>query len=443
MKRVLLIAYYFPPLGGGGVQRPLQWARHLPPQGWLPTVLTVETGYWSSRDESGLARIPSDVEVVRTPFISAVTLRERARKLLPGRHDTWQARAQPAGEQAAPTLRSRMVEAVKPLWQTPDEFFGWYPFAVREAKKLLEARRFDAVITTAPPFTCHWIGRRLRKDGGPPWVCDFRDAWTRMPEYPHTNPVQLAIERRMERAVLKCADRILTTTEPTAADFAEIYPPIGARTHVLPNGYDPDLFDFSKPSPYTKGDKLRFVFSGTQLLGQSIERFLAALGGWVIKHPDASPQVELVYAGPEGDRVKQAAERTGTSELVSSLGYLPHREVVQLQQSADVLLYLGYSPEACSSVVPGKLYEYLAARRPLLALTHPGPSAQRIERARAGWVVDPESEEMLHRTLDEIRQRWREGTLTCEGDLGWIERHFSRKRQSEQLAAILNELSPL
>ncbi|MEW6778148.1 MAG: glycosyl transferase family 1, partial [Bdellovibrionota bacterium] len=83
MKKVLIIAYYFPPLGGGGVQRPLQWVRYLPENGWLPTVLTVEEGYWSSRDEEGLRRIPPEVRVIRTPYLSAVTLRNRLLKTSP------------------------------------------------------------------------------------------------------------------------------------------------------------------------------------------------------------------------------------------------------------------------------------------------------------------------------------------------------------------------
>ncbi|MCB0221700.1 MAG: glycosyltransferase, partial [Chrysiogenetes bacterium] len=383
MKQLLLIAYYFPPLGGGGVQRPLQWVRHLPAQGWMPTVLTVEAGYWSSRDESGLARIPPEVRVVRTPYISAVSLRERARKLLPARSTE---NALAPENDAAPersALRRGIVDAVKPLWQTPDEFFGWYPFAVRAARRLLSEQRFHAVLTTAPPFTCHWIGRNLRMRGGPPWVCDFRDAWTRMPDYPHTNPLQLAIERSMEHAVLRRADCILTTTEPTARDFAEIHPPIAPRTHVIPNGYDPELYDFSGPDLYQRCEKLRFVFTGTQLLGQDLARFAQSLRTWIGTDSEKAASVRVTYAGSEGSALKSAAG--DATALIEELGYLPNLEIAPLQQRADVLLYLGYEPNACESVVPGKLYEYLAARRPVLALTHPGPAAQWIERARAGW----------------------------------------------------------
>lgn len=441
MKQLLLIAYYFPPLGGGGVQRPLQWVRHLPAQGWMPTVLTVEAGYWSSRDEGGLARIPPEVRVVRTPYISAVSLRERARKLLPAR-STENALAPENGttpERSA--LRRGIVDAAKPLWQTPDEFFGWYPFAVRAARRLLAAQRFHAVLTTAPPFTCHWIGRNLRMRGGPPWVCDFRDAWTRMPNYPHTNPVQLAIERSMERAVLRRADCILTTTEPTARDFAKIHPPIAQRTHVIPNGYDPELFDFSRPSSYQRGEKLRFVFTGTQLLGQDVGRFVGSLREWIGNDREKTESVRISYAGSEGDALRQAAG--DAAELIEDLGYLPNLDVASLQQCADVLLYVGYDPDASRSVVPGKLYEYLAARRPMLAITHPGPAARWIERAGAGWVVQPDSSESLHATLDRIWAAWKNNALSCESDLEWIEAQFSRARQSAALARILDTLSPL
>ena len=322
MKHVLLIAYYFPPLGGGGVQRPLQWVRHLPAQGWMPTVLTVEAGYWSSRDETGLSRIPPEVRVVRTPYLSAVSLREQARRLLPARSPENIEAPSPETAPERSALRRNIVEAIKPLWQTPDEFFGWYPFAVRAARRLLAEQRFHALLTTAPPYTCHWIGRNLRRNGGPPWVCDFRDAWTRMPEYPHTNPVQLAIERRMERAVLRSADCILTTTEPTAHDFAEIHPPIAQRTHVIPNGYDPELFDFSQPPVYQRGEKLRFLFSGTQLYGQNVTRFLESISAWCDADTEKRGAVRLCYAGPEGEVVVEAARELGVDDLLENLGYL-------------------------------------------------------------------------------------------------------------------------
>ena len=262
-----------------------------------------------------------------------------------------------------------------------------------------------------------------------------------MPDYPHTNPVQLAIERGMERAVLRSADCILTTTEPTAAGFAEIHPPIAGRTHVIPNGYDPELFDFSQPSNYRRSEKLRFVFTGTQLLGQNVGHFAGSLREWIGNDREKAESVRISYAGSEGDALKQAAG--DAVDLIEDLGYLPNREIAALQQRADVLLYLGYDSAACASVVPGKLYEYLAARRPLLAITHPGPAAQWIERARAGWIVPPDSSETLHASLDRIWAAWKGDTLGCESDLEWIEARFSRKCQSVALAGILDRLSPL
>ena len=434
MRRVLLVTYYFPPLGGGGVQRPLQWVRELPAHGWLPTVLTVESGYWSSRDEAGLARIPPEIEVVRTPFLSAVTIRERMRG------GGGAATLAPATAPERSALRRAVVDAVKPLWQTPDEFLGWYPYAVRAGRKLLAAQRFDAILSTAPPFTTHLIGRALRKSSGLPWVTDFRDAWTRMPEYPHTNRIQLAIERAMERRVLTAADRILTTTEPTARDFAEILPSVAEKSHVIPNGYDPALFDFSAPSPYERGEKLRLLFTGTQLYGQHVARFLQSLASWCGNDAEKRDAVRLVYAGPESNAVRRAATASRSSNLLEDMGYLTNTELAEVQMRADVLLLIGYDRISNEKILPGKIFEYLGARRPILCLSHPGPRAQIVAESGAGIVASPDDPAALMAALDGIWREWRENRLDCGSDLVWIESRFSRARQAGALAGVLNSL---
>ncbi len=436
MKKVLIIAYYFPPLGGGGVQRPLQWARYLPENGWLPTVLTVEEGYWSSRDEEGLRRIPPEVRVVRTPYLSAVSLRNRLLKKasVPA--------ARPAEESpGAPPrsgLRRWLVNRARFLWQTPDEFLGWYPYAVRAGRRLLSEEKFDAVLTTAPPFTAHWIGRALRKGGGPPWIADFRDAWTKMPGYDH-NALQLAIERPMEKSVLRWADAVFATTETTAEDFRALASIPGGRLHTLPNGYDPELY--GKDVSNSPDKILRFVFTGTQILGQDAVRFLKTLHQWTAQNSGRRKFIRFQYAGPEGASLKAAAERMGAADLFEDLGYLPNTQIARIQQQAGVLVLLLYRNDVARSVIPGKAFEYLAAKRPVLAVAGPGEVQKLIERARAGWVLPPGDETVLRGRLEKIWSDWEASQLAIASDAAWIEGNFSRPRQTARLAQILSAVS--
>lgn len=433
-KKVLLIAYYFPPLGGGGVQRPLQWTRLLPAHGWQPTVLTVEGGYWSSYDEAGLARLPAGLRVIRTPLFTAVGLRNR---MLGRRVASAPTGTQPDTPTPRSGFRRAVVDRIKPLWQTPDEFFGWYPFAVRAAGALLGQERFDAILSTAPPWTAHWIGRRLRREFGIPWIADFRDAWTQMPGYPHKNPLQLAIERRMERAVLERADRVIATTEPTRAGLVELAPRLAARSAVIANGYDPALYRLHGPTSCEPGEHFRLLFTGTLLLGQDVGKFIDLLTIWIGADAEKRQRVRLAYAGPESEAVLRAARRYDAEGLIEDHGYVSHHESARLQRQADVLLSICYDDRTATSVLPGKIPEYLAARRPILCVSGPGPRTEIIERAGAGVVVHPEDREGVVDALESCWRQWKRGALEVDSDLEWIEAHFSRERQVERLAGLL------
>ncbi|MEW6777146.1 MAG: glycosyltransferase, partial [Bdellovibrionota bacterium] len=316
-------------------------------------------------------------------------------------------------------------------------FLGWYPYAVRAGRRLLSEEKFDAVLTTAPPFTVHWIGRALRKGGGPPWIADFRDAWTKMPGYDH-NALQLAIERPMEKSVLRRANHVLATTEPTAREFLEIDPSLAGKISTIPNGYDPAAYECLPP--YQKGQRLRLAFTGTRFFGQDVGKFLESLNGWASGR--RRDEIRLAYAGPDSADLKAAAKNTPAGELLETQGYLSHGATAAFQRQSDVLVLPLYDDFSSHRFLPGKLFEYLASGRPILCIANPGSeSAKIVSRAKAGWVVSPGDETALRERLDKIWSDWEAGRLETSSDAAWIEENFSRPRQTARLAQILSMVS--
>jgi glycosyltransferase involved in cell wall biosynthesis len=234
-RRVLLVAYYFPPLGGAGVQRSLKFAKYLPELGWQPTVLTCSTGMRYTQDPSLTADIPAGLQV------------ERASVLEPWR----------------PLLRSHRLTLFLNRWLSlPDRQIGWFPLAYRKGLKWLRGGFFSAIYTTAAPYTAHLLGLRLKRATGLPWIADFRDEWTQNPSLPNPSPLYRRLNKTWERQVLTEADRVLSVSEPITEGLQKLVEPTQrGKFHTLTNGYDPA--DFPAQSENRSSQKFTVVYTGS------------------------------------------------------------------------------------------------------------------------------------------------------------------------------------
>jgi len=437
-RRVLMVSYFFPPLGGGGVQRILQTVRYLPRFGWDPVVLTVQDGDWTSTDQKGLGRIPPSVQVERTPFITAPRLKEK----LFGRREAVTVALPTAGWEEFPsTLREKIISRLRPLWQTPDEFLGWYPYAVRKGRELLAAGRFDAIISSGPPWTCHLIGRALAKESGLPWVADFRDGWTLMPGNSHGAGLQGRIERRLEKPVVEEAAGLVFTNDQMRQDYVRHYGLDPGRTHTVTNGFDPDEFS----GAVIPRKEFVLFYGGTTFGGQRIELLFPALARLKKKHPDAGVRFE--YAGVEGPALRAKAEQAGFGEGFIDLGYLPHVENILKLRQAAVLPMVFLDAEIARAVYPGKLFEILAASRPVLYAGRDGSTADLLRELGTGVCVIgqpglPDVDRALDEALEGLLAGHRTGTAMPAVTRIEIQSRFSRVELTRQYAGLLDGLVP-
>lgn len=442
MKRVLLVTYYFPPMGGGGVPRALKLAKYLPAFGWAPHVLTVRDGLWSAFDDTPLAELSPEVIIHRTPFVMAGQLIRRMAGGAKGRPVCTEDRVEPEHS----SLRERAKDAFRKVAYVPDEFIGWYPFAVRAGKRVVHEMGIDVVVSTSPPPTAHLVGRAIARSTGLPWVADFRDLWTHNPGFLHGAGLRGRVERRLERAVIRAATRIVTVTEPFRDDvLAEHRGHVDPRhVRVIMNGFDPDDFQGGSLPVHLSPDPKRFrvVYTGGWMDNRSPQTFFKALSRYADSKASEGMPINAIFAGTEQSLVRAEAERAGVPALVHTVGYLPPREACALQQSADALLLTLSNRANSSGVIPGKIFQYFGAGRPLLALVPRGVTADLVRKAGAGLVIDPEDADGATRALVAMAKTKSAGTPVRGADSETLA-PYTRRAIAKRYAAVLDEVSRL
>jgi len=411
--KVLLVTMYFPPAGGGGVQRPLKLATHLPSLGIETHVLAPDDPKWLHRDDE--LRPPTQAFVHRARYLGPkARLPSEELRGLTGM-DLALAQVRLAGR--------RLL--------LPDASVTWAPTAIPAAARIVRSEGIDAVITTSPPLSMNLIGASVKKLTGVPWVADQRDSLVLNADRRFEKKSVQAKEKALERVVKLVADRadgIVAVSEPIADELRAFDPQGPVR--VIPNGCDFD--DFAGLS-YTPGDRFRITHTGSFFGKRNPRAFLSAL---------ASSGLDDVVARFVGDFRSVDREwvlELGLGDRLELLEYLPHRHALELQRDSEANLLLLPDAAGRGKVVPsGKIFEYLAAERPILAAVPiDGAAATLVRETGAGVVVAPEDEKGIREALVGLHARWKAGRLgngyLSEGDRV----RLSRTTRVEELAELL------
>lgn len=403
MKRLLIITYYWPPTGGSGVQRWVKFSKYLPARGWQPVIYTPENPEQLARDESLLKDVPACAEVVKTRILEPYAL---YRRLTGGKKE--QQEVNPVNAQKK-NWKQRLSRWIRGNCFVPDPRIGWVRPSLRFLKKYLAEHPVDAVVTTGPPHSVHLIGRGLKRALGLHWIADFRDPWTEMFYYKHLGlgPAADRRHRRLEQSVLDEADTVISVSPPVRDDFqAKTKTPVV----LITNGFDEEDFPVGSGESEAKPDSgaaaaavppFRLVHTGLFAADGNPLNLWDALAQRCEADPAFRGRLEIRLAGKVDAAVTEAIRARGLGDRLVLLGYLPHDETVREQRAADILLLpLRREPEY-AKVLPGKIFEYLAARRPVLGIGEPEGAAARILRdAGAGEMFDWDGQEALLAFLD-------------------------------------------
>lgn len=418
-----MLINFFPPAAGGGVYRPLAFVKYLTRLRWRVTVVTPRPGEFWISDPGLLAQIPGTVRVVRTASLSGSRLLNAAGGTGGGARSR-----RPSG--AFGFLR-RIGEWVL----VPDTYVGWVPFAVRAAAALCRAGRFDALYSTGPPDSTHLAALRIARRFSIPWVADFRDPWISLYLREPPTPLHRALHRRMERAVAG-AERLLVTTRWHAERLGEAYP--GARIERIPNGYDEEDFDTHAPAQ-GPGGTFTMLHCGMLTLGRSTRPFLDGVSRLIRRSPDVAGSVRIVFIGARESANEAWVRRFGLDGIVSFEDNLPHAECIRREISSHVLLLLKHGDERYRGLVPGKLYEYIGARRPILAVAPDGEAARLVTGLKRGETADIDDPAMIAEKVWKMLTLHREGKLEDAYNLARLA-EFSRRAETERLHEVLEEM---
>ena len=420
-RRLLILCYFYPPLAGGGVHRVLAFTRHLPQLGWDCSVVCAgEEDYWVT-DPSLESRVHPETEVLRVRGGSAIAAWLRFR---PGRR----------GERAGRTFSA--LRRRSDWWMLPDSYAGWASRARAAASRRLERGDVDAVLSTSPPDSVHLAALGLRRHRVP-WVADFRDPWVGL--YFRDPPTSWHRRRQaaLERRVLDQADRVLVASRTHARDVGSRS---GARVDAarllhLPNGYEPD----EAPGGEAAADPEHFtlVFTGTLSQMPETGTLFEALHDLFARRPEARRRIRVRLVGPFDADYADRAMALGLAGIVEFTGPRPHQETRAMQRGADALLL--WKPPHTPTMVPGKLYEYLDAGRPLLALLEADDEAAEMVRSAGGDVTPPGDRAAAAAWIERHYQAWKDGVRSTLARPKWLAEH-RREALAGRLAALLDGL---
>ena len=422
-RRVLMIVPFFPPMAGGGVYRPLAFVRYLSRYGWDPTVVAPSADAYWIRDERLLERVPPSVPVVRTPIWSGQALLAWMRG---GR--AHRAKRSSRGFGIARGAAAGIL--------VPDSYVGWYPGAMRAARRLLCDGAYDAIYSTSPPETSHLIGRALHRHSGLPWVADFRDPWINLHLLRPPTPVHAALHRRLESSVCRHASVVVTTRWHEAL-LRDAYPE--ARVTRIANGYDAEEID-SLTTAAPTGDRFRIMHAGMLAQRRTVIPFLREVGRFLEKRPEARERLSVVFAGPREDANDRAVEELAMGDIVEFRGAMPHEDALREQKASHVLLLLKHDNPVYTGIVPGKLYEYIGLRRPILALGPSGEALDLVESLGRGETADSSQPGMVAERLERLYDHHRAGTLEKHYDLS-EHPELDRSLLTGALAALLDRVA--
>jgi glycosyltransferase involved in cell wall biosynthesis len=432
-RTILVITYAFPPAAYVGVHRTLKYCRYLSTHRWLPVVLTCRPSRGAFTDEGLCRQIPAEVEVHRTGDFDPVRLLEwQSRLRRRSAPSSASGKRQECG--APPTtvggMFVRLKRSIKALLtQSPDSHVFWLPFALSRGIWVLLTRKVDVIYSTSPPHSSHIAAYLLARLSGKPYVLDFRDPW-------HAGDPASTIQGRVKRALIRKAARVICVSQGERDELRAEFPDLGEEHFTyITNGYDPtDVVAENRPSE--RSSRLTLIHAGTIYPGIADE-FFQALRQLVAQDPHAAQSMAVQLVGEIAAEYASAVAELEAAGLVKAHGLRPHGTTLRMVRASDVLVILLGGTRIPASHIPAKVFEYLHAGKPILAITAEGELADIVRQSGLGIVVPPQSVGAVVGALRALLADHAAGRLARSPNRSYI-RSFERAALTEKLASVLD-----
>ena len=344
MKNLLIIAYYFPPLGGSASLRPLKISKYLPRFEWNPVILTVKNPDWYyARDPELIEELPANTIIKRSPMVKA----------------TWIYRF------LNPVRAKFLDQFIRNFFFHPDEQIGWIPFSVSAAFKMAVKYDVKIIYSTSGPLSCHLLGYFLNKKTGIPWIADFRDEWIEAPNLNLPTPLHSRFHYKLEKMVVNNADKVITMA-PMFEKLLSKHVTNRTKIHTITAGFDPEDFAESRTSANYKNNNSKFIISFTGLFYKSFRpnNFIRAISELIKEGKIAREKIWIRFVGANTPNELDSVDEYSILEFT---GFVPRKQAIAYLAQSDALLLL-LSKERGKDVIPSKIFEYIGIGKPVLAL---------------------------------------------------------------------------
>lgn len=435
MKNLLIVAYYFPPSGGPGVQRVLKNVQYLPQFGWNPIVLTVSNGTFPARDESLLAKIPPNITVVRTHIYEPYDLY----RTFVGEQKNKAIDVSVLTKDGSGGIKKSIAEFIRATFFIPDARIGWMFSAVKAGKKLIKEHNISAIYSSSPPYTCSLIGRALKRSTGLPWIAGLRDPWTEFLTTPKRWFLPAMIDRHLEHSVLQEADYVECAWEGIITDARRKYPELPREKFLhVPNGFD--SADFPEV-PKQENNRFTITYSGSLYGLRNPYTLLQALELAVKNNSIDASKILFRIVGRVGDDVKQTLEQSILRDSIEIIPYVPHGESIAYLMKSDLLLLIVDDAKESNEIVPGKVYEYIGVMKPVLALAPKQSAVAKLLReTNAGVTIELGDVAGCVVEIVKSYALWNEKQPLYHPHVDLIQR-YERRESARELANTLDKLT--
>ncbi len=421
MKKILIITYYFPPSGGSGVQRWLKFVKYLSEFGWEPTVITTDDGDYPSIDKSLLEDVPKNIKVIRTktPTFGHLfsKLNKKKTNIPYGSLET----------SSSDTLIKKISIWLRLNFIIPDARNIWNRSAFQSAKAELLSDKYAYIATTGPPHSTHLIGFKLKQNFKVEWLADFRDPWTKMGYLQNVRRWKITeeLDRKLEKNVVKNCDILLAAHQKILDDFGN-----EEKMFLLTNGFDHE--DFENIPKRKKDENFNINYFGTIAREANPISILKAINKLFEK---GYPDIRLNLQGKIDYSVKQILQEENKNDLLKFYPYTSHKETVEKMSNSSLLLFMINDVPNNKGIIPGKIFEYIGSRVPILGIgPGDGETAKILAETKSGKIFPYREIEKIRDHIASIYLKWKNGeTISHNTDF----MKFSRKNLTQKLVSIL------
>ena len=425
-RKVLIITYYWPPVGGSGVQRWLKMSRYLRNRGWDPIVYTPENPSFGILDYSLSREVPEDMEVIKLPIWEPYQLFSK----LKGKKG-------PLNASDVKIKKNKSWLDKSLLWIrgnffVPDPRVFWVKPSVKFLPDIIRANKIEAIITTGPPHSLHLIGLKLKRMMEISWIADFRDPWTQWDLYEEFKMLPMIRKRhsKLEKKVLKQADKVLTINRYYQEQFRKIG---GREVEVITNGYDEADF---RNYTYRRNDHFTIRHIGIVDEMRDPTPFIKALEQFLREHEEV--EMEVIFTGNVAQSFKEmVADLPEVDRVVRFEEYQPHSEIINKYETTEVLLLVLTTSAHAAGNTTGKIYEYLASGARILAIGPvKGEVAEILDETKGGEIIDPDDLKGIKQLIEKYFQEYKNNIRPAVSNV----ENYSRRAQAYQVSKILNQI---